>query len=856
MAVWRWHCRQTWILPDYRLMPWVWRTDIELIILAEIGTGGRPRGPDSQVIQQQQSGRHPPPSGRGTQPAGRRFDSAGQSGAGQSSRASGSQIARGPSQSRPPRPRCSHCGKSHPGECYRLTGACFSCGGQGHLMRDCPLASGSGSVAQPTGSAAGSSSAPSIARPAGLGVPAPAGRGRGRGSASGSSGPSNRIYALASRQDQEASPNVVTGILLVFSRDVYALIDPGSTLSFISPLIADTIGIESEPIEPFEVATPVGDSVIASQIYRDCSVIICGRCTKADLVELDMIEFDVIMGMYWLASCYANVDCQKKIVRFQFPWEPVIEWAGNTVSPRGKFISYLKAEKMIRKGYIYHLVRVHDLEAEAPTLQSVPVVNEFVDVFPDELPGLPPEWDIEFAIDLLPDTQPISIPPYRMAPAELKELKEQLRDLLEKGFIQPSASPWGAPVLFVRKKDGSLRMCIDYRQLNKVTIKNKYPLPRIDDLFDQLQGARYFSKIDLRSGYHQVRVREADIPKTAFRTRYGHYEFRVMSFGLTNAPAVFMDLMNRVFRPFLDMFVIVFIDDILVYSRSEAEHADHLRTVLGTLRHQELYAKFSKCEFWLSSVAFLGHIIGADGVRVDTQKIEAVKNWPRPTTPTEVRSFLGLAGYYRRFVEKFASISAPLTRLTQKGAKFQWSDACECSFQLLKEKLTTAPVLTLPEGPDGYVIYCDASGIGLGCVLMQHDRVIAYASRQLRKHEKNYPTHDLELAAIIHALKMWRHYLYGVHVDIYTDHKNLQYIFRQKELNLRQRRWLELLKDYDVDILYHPGKANVAADALSRKSMGSLADVPSESKEMVRDIHQLASLGVRLADSGDVGVSV
>ncbi|XP_060172210.1 uncharacterized protein LOC132603251 [Lycium barbarum] len=416
--------------------------------------------------QQQQSGRHPPPSGRGTPPqfTGRRSEGVGYSGAGPSSRASGSQLNRGSSsQMRPPRPLCSYCGRQHPGECFRATGACFVCGRQGHQMRDCPARGGTGSSAQSTGSAGGSSSASVAMRPAGQGTPAPASRGRGRGGASGSSGPSNRIYALASRQDQEASPNVVTGILLVFSRDVYALIDPGSTLSFISPLVADKIGIESEPIEPFEVATPVGDSVIASQIYRDCSVIICGRCTKADLVELDMIEFDVIMGMDWLASCYANVDCQKKIVRFQFPGEPVIEWAGNTVSPRGKFISYLKAEKMIRKGYIYHLVRVHDLEAEAPTLQSVPVVNEFVDVFPDELPGLPPEREIEFAIDLLPDTQPISIPPYRMAPAELKELKEQLRDLLEKGFIRPSASPWGAPVLFVRKKDGSLRMCIDYR---------------------------------------------------------------------------------------------------------------------------------------------------------------------------------------------------------------------------------------------------------------------------------------------------------------------------------------------------------------------------------------------------------
>jgi len=459
-----------------------------------------------------------------------------------------------------------------------------------------------------------------------------------------------------------------------------------------------------------------------------------------------------------------------------------------------------------------------------------------------------------FNIDLLPGTQPLSIPPYRMALTKLKELKEQLKDLLEKGYIRPSTSPWGAPVLFVRKKDGSLRMCIDYRQLNKVTIKNKYPLPRIDDLFDQLQGARCFSKIDLRSGYHQVRVREKDIPKTAFRTRYGHFEFLVMSFGLTNAPAVFMDLMNSLFRPFLDLFVIVFIDDILVYSRSEDEHADHLRAVLQTLRDRKLYAKFSKCEFWLKSVAFLGHIVSDEGIKVDTQKIEAVKSWPRPTTPTEVRSFLGLAGYYRRFVEGFSSLSAPLTKLTQKETKFQWTEACERSFQELKNRLTSAPVLTLLDGPEGYVVYCDTSGFGLGCVLMQHGKVIAYASRQLRKHERNYPTHDLELAAVVHALKIWLHYLYDVHVDIFTDHKSLQYIFKQKELNLRQRRWLELLKDYDVNILYHLGKANVVADALSRRSMGSLAHVDPEKRQLAREIHQLSSLGVRLVDSEDGGV--
>ena len=277
-----------------------------------------------------------------------------------------------------------------------------------------------------------------------------------------------------------------------------------------------------------------------------------------------------------------------------------------------------------------------------------------------------------------------------MAPTELKELKAQLQELVDGGFIRLSISPWGAPMLFVKKQDGTWSLCVDYRQLNKVTIRNKYPLPRIDDLFDQLQGEKVFFKIYLRSGYHQLRIKESDVPKTTFRTRYGHYEFLVMSFGLTNAPAVFMDLMNRVFRPYLDRFVIVFIDDILVYSRSESEHERHLELVLQMLRRHQLYAKFNKCEFWLSRVGFLGHVVSADGIYVDPQKVEAVANWEQPTTVTEVWSFLGLSGYYRRFIEWFSKIAGPLHGLTRKGVKFEWTDRCEGSFQMLKEWLTSA----------------------------------------------------------------------------------------------------------------------------------------------------------------------
>ncbi|WVZ84302.1 hypothetical protein U9M48_031349 [Paspalum notatum var. saurae] len=378
---------------------------------------------------------------------------------------------------------------------------------------------------------------------------------------------------------------------------------------------------------------------------------------------------------------------------------------------------------------------------------------------------------------------------------------------------QPSTSPLGCPAIFVEKKDKSLRMCVDYRPLHAVTIKNKYPLPRIDILFDQLLGAKVFSKIDLRSGYHQIKVRKEDIPKTAFTTRYGLFEYLVMSFGLTNAPAFFMYLMNSIFMPELDIFVVVFIDDILVYSNTEAEHEQHLRIVLSRLREHKLYAKLSKCAFWLKKISFLGHVLSADGIEVDPKKVEEDLKWKAPETVTKVRSFLGSAGYYRRFIQDFSRIEKPMTKLLQKQVKFTWGPECDQAFQTLKTLLTTAPVLVQPDVSKPFEVYCDASGIGLGCVLMQERRVVAYATRQLKKHEEHYPTHDLEQTAVVHALKIWHHYLLGNVCHIYTDHKSLKYIFTQSELNMRQRRWLELIKDYDLEIHYHPENANVVADA-------------------------------------------
>ncbi|GJU45351.1 putative reverse transcriptase domain-containing protein [Tanacetum coccineum] len=327
-------------------------------------------------------------------------------------------------------------------------------------------------------------------------------------------------------------------------------------------------------------------------------------------------------------------------------------------------------------------------------------------------------------IEKVPGVAPVARAPYKLAPSEMEELSTQLQELSDKGFIRPT-------------------YC-----------EKRYPLPRINDLFDQLQGLSVYSKIDLRSGYHQLKVRDEDIPKTVFRTRYGHYEFQVMPFGLTNAPAVFMDLMNRVCRPYLDKFMIVFIDDILIYSKTNEEHDVHLRLILELLKKEELDAKFSKCDFWLSKVQFLGYVINSEGIHVDPAKIESIKDWESPKTPTEIRQFLGLAGYYRRFIEGFFKIAKPMTKLTQKSVKFNWGEKEETAFQALKKKLCSASILALPEGSENFVVYCDASHKGLDAVLMQKEKVIAYASRQLKIHEKNYTTHDLELGAMVFSLKM------------------------------------------------------------------------------------------------------
>lgn len=462
-------------------------------------------------------------------------------------------------------------------------------------------------------------------------------------------------------------------------------------------------------------------------------------------------------------------------------------------------------------------------------IETKQMMDEYRDVFPDELPkGLPPKRAIDHQIELLPGSSPPYRPTFRMSPLELQEVKKQVDELLEQGKIQLSKSPYGSPVLFVKKKEGNLRMCIDYRALNKLTIKNKYPLPRIDELLDRLNGAKYFTKIDLRSGYHQVRIAEKDIEKTAFNTRYGHYEFLVLPFGLCNAPATFMHLMNEMFKPYLDSFAIVYIDDILIYSRTLEEHKQHVRKILETLRKNKLYAKKEKCEMFRTEISFLGHRISGDGIAMEADKVKSVLDWPVPANADDIHKFLGLAGYYRKFIKNFSGISAPLSSLLAKEVRFKWTEHQQKAFDALKHAVTTAPILALPDPSLPYTIKTDASDFAIGAELSQNGRPIAYMSHKLKYNERNYATHEKEQLAIITALTDWRHYVLGTHITIETDHCSLKYLQTQPMLSQRQARWQEILSQFEpFEIVYKPGKQNVVADALSRRVDHQLSTLSS-----------------------------
>ena len=648
------------------------------------------------------------------------------------------------------------------------------------------------------------------------------------------------------------------------NQPVTMLVDSGASCCFISDSICKANpNINRKLVNqtvPIELATGVATE--SQHVATGLKIQINDYVSRIHFVEVPLKGYDAILGMTWLNRLNPTIDWNRRIMHIEaggrkyqiqgsedkthetelhsVATTSVSNFGPSSVppsspslasSPCSALLPTLASTRCLRRivkrnqADCLILATINIPPPDFPSKRtSLPdFLSEFSDVFPPELPHqLPPPREIDHRIELTQSTPPPPRSIYRMSPSELDELKKQLDELLETGFIRRSKSPFGAPVLFVKKKDGSMRMCVDYRDLNRITIKNRYPLPLIQELFDQLHGAKWFSKLDLRSGYHQVRIHPDDIAKTAFRTRYGHYEFLVLPFGLTNAPATFMQLMQSIFAPHLDSFVIVFLDDILIYSKTKAEHEQHLRVVLELLRENQLYAKLSKCEFMKQEIQFLGHVVSQAGISCDADKVKAIQEWPTPTSITTLRSFLGLAGFYRRFILNFSQIASPLTQLLHTDSNWCWGEIQQHAFDALKAALASSPVLALPDDSLPYVVTTDASGFAIGATLSQDQgkglQPIAFVSHKMLPAECNYPVHEQELLAVIRALKEWRHYLHGRKFTVQTDHQSLRFFFTQPHLSHRQIRWSEFLQEFDFEIAYKPGRLNAAADALSRRA--------------------------------------
>nr|KYP35909.1 Retrovirus-related Pol polyprotein from transposon 297 family [Cajanus cajan] len=444
------------------------------------------------------------------------------------------------------------------------------------------------------------------------------------------------------------------------------------------------------------------------------------------------------------------------------------------------------------------------------------LLEEFGHIFAKPV-GLPPHREIDHKIPIKAGTDPISVRPYRYPHIQKNEIEKQVAEMLSTGVIRPSNSPYSSPVILVKKKDGSWRFCVDYQSLNKATIPDKFPIPMIEELLDELNGAAYFSKIDLKAGYHQIRMYKADIPKTTFRTHQGHYEFLVMPFGLTNAPATFQCAMNAILGPLLRRYVLVFFDDILVYSKSWEDHLQHLKKVLHILEKHRFLANLKKCEFGKTELSYLGHIVSKAGVSMDPQKVEAILQWPIPKSIKALRGFLGLTGYYRCFICNYGKIARPLTNLLKKG-NFAWKEDSTLAFRLLQQAVTSAPVLAMPDFSQPFSIECDASGKGIGAVLTQNKRPIAFFSKALGEASLTKSVYEKELMALVLAIQHWRPYVLGQKFTVFTDQKSLKHLLEQRITTQNQQNWLAKLLGYEFEIVYKTGAANRMADALSRQN--------------------------------------
>ncbi|KAH0655105.1 hypothetical protein KY285_029987 [Solanum tuberosum] len=604
--------------------------------------------------------------------------------------------------------------------------------------------------------------------------------------------------------------------------------------------MANFLQLETEPTPSFSVVVGSGQRLRCEGVAKKIPLTIQGNKIVEDLYILSLHGADIVLGVSWLATLGPVLtDYAKRIFEFTLNGSK-ISWKGDAPTDMQP-VQLHSLRRMAATDAIssyFHLQLVSDSEPSC-TLPSelAMVLNTYEDVFQKPL-GLPPSRSQDHAIHLVPGAGPVNVKPYRY-PYFQKQVMEQLvSEMLKERTIRTSTSPFSSPVLLVRKKDGTWRFCVDYRALNAITIRDRFPIPTIDELFDELNGARYFSKLDLLSGYHQIRVRPEDVPKTAFRTHDGHYEFLVMPFGLTNAPSTFQATMNEIFRPYLRRYVLVFFDDILIYSPTWTDHLEHLVSVLQLLRQYQLVAKRSKCLFGQESVDYLGHIISSQGLSVDPGKVESIQQWAPPRTVKEVRSFLGLAGYYRRFIHHYASIASSITDLLKKEV-FRWTPEAQIAFETLKTKLGSTPVLALPDFNQEFQVETDASGKGIGAILSQKGHPIAYFSQKLNAMMQRASTYHREMFAITQAVSKWRQYLLGRRFTILTDQQSLKNLTNQTIQTPEQQKWLTKLVGYDFHIIYRPGKQNSTADALSRNSDASLMAISARTFNLEQELKSL-----------------